>query len=105
MQFLNNVESMYVLVREDLYSQSYKAVQGGHAVAEYLLRYKTDWNNGYMIYLSVQNEEELNIWMDKLNYKNINYSVFIEPDLNYEKTALACVCNGKIFKKLNLLCL
>jgi hypothetical protein len=30
---------MFVLVRDDLYSQSYKAVQGGHALAEYLLKH------------------------------------------------------------------
>lgn len=30
---------MYVIVRDDLKNLSYKAVQSGHALAEYMLKY------------------------------------------------------------------
>lgn len=101
-------QKMFVLVRNDLYSESYKAVQGGHAVAEYLLNNditKMNWNNGYMIYLVVKNENQLKKYARKItmNKKFIPFSCFTEPDLNNEITALACVCDGKIFKELDLL--
>jgi len=34
---MNN--TFYVIVRRDLRSKSYQAVQGGHALASYLLKY------------------------------------------------------------------
>jgi hypothetical protein len=53
---------LYILVRRDL-SKSQQAVQGGHAVAEYLLRGpSTDWSNGTLVYLSVRDENELKFW-------------------------------------------
>ena len=60
------MNKLYALVRKDL-SPSQRAVQAGHAVAEWLLRGpKTDWDNGTLIYLGVRNEDELNCWMRKL---------------------------------------
>ena len=53
---------LYVLVRKDL-SKSQQAVQGGHAVAEYLLRGpSTAWPNGTLVYLGVRNEDDLKFW-------------------------------------------
>ena len=53
---------LYVLVRKDL-SKSQQAVQGGHALAEYLLRGPTTlWDNGTLVYLGVRNENDLKLW-------------------------------------------
>jgi len=92
---------LYVLVRKDL-SESYQAVQAGHAVAEWLLRDRT-WKNETLVYLGVDKEQDLVDWKDKLNYKNIKYAEFREPDIGNELTAIAALADGKIFKKLKLI--
>lgn len=92
---------LYVIVRKDL-SKSYRAVQAGHAVAEWLLHDRT-WNNETLIYLGVRDEKELSRWVNKLNFRNIKWVGFNEPDINNELTAIATVCNDGIFNKLKLL--
>lgn len=110
------VIKMYVLVREDMIPVN-RTVQGGHAVAEYLLNHepkakKSDstfpvkWDNGYMIYLGVKDEDELNKWEAKLQAANKTFSTFVEPDWGEPtKTALACVDFGEIFNDLPLMSL
>ena len=94
---------LYVLLRKDL-NPSYQAVQGGHAVAELLLRGPTlSWDNGTMVYLGVKDEDELKYWAEKLEFKDIDFAGFIEPDLNNEMTALATVHTGEVFSNLKLL--
>ena len=94
---------LFVLTRRDL-SPEQRSVQSGHALAEFLLRYKTHWDNGTLIYLGVKNEDELKRWMFKLDNSNIRYSVFREPDIGNEITSLATDWNGtKIFRSLDLL--
>lgn len=89
---------MYILVRNDL-SNSQKAVQAGHALAEYLQRRPdTQWKNGTLVYLKVRNEEELLDWHSKLDCIG-----FREPDKNNELTALALVSGGQELKHLRLL--
>ena len=99
-------QKMYVLVRKDLdeYGKSYKYVQAGHAVAEYLLSYPdTQWQNGTLIYLGVRDEFELVSWVHKLQRNNIKCKPFKELDLDNKITALACVSTGELFKRLKLL--
>lgn len=93
----------YVLIRKDL-SPSQQAVQGGHALAEFLLKGPaTNWTNGTLVYLGVKNEQELYKWMHKLEMDNIQYSTFTEPDRNNEITALATDNQYPSFKKLQLI--
>jgi len=109
------VVKMYVLVREDL-DPIHRTVQGGHAVAQYLLEHKDDlektsndgikqrWNNGYMIYLGVKDEYELNNFEAKLEAAGKSFSTFVETDWGEPtKTAIACVDFGEIFSELKLL--
>ena len=93
---------MYVLLRKDL-TPSQQAVQGGHALAEFLLNNPTQWNNGTLIYLGVNNERQLIKWAHKLCDLDINFVTWREPDMYNELTALATYSNGDIFKRLNLL--
>lgn len=97
------MNKLYVLIRSDL-SESYKAVQAGHAVAEFCLKQrKHDWNNGTMVYLKVKNEEKLLDWAYKLKVEKVPFEIFTEPDIGNEHTALATVSDGEMFRKLRLI--
>jgi hypothetical protein len=82
------------------YSDSYRAVQAGHAVAKYMLKFlDSEWKNQYLIYLKV---DDILFWKSKLDLLNKQYAEFIEPDVGNKITAIACLDEGKIFKKLEL---
>ena len=94
---------LFVIVRKDL-TPSQRAVQAGHALAEYLLHSPISrWKNETLIYLGVKGLTQLLNLKIKLDNHGINYIQFREPDLNNEITAIASDENCKIFKKLNLL--
>jgi len=92
------MQRLYVLIDKSL-TPVYGCVQGGHAVAQWLLNHpKQTWNNNYLIYLQASIEE----WKNKLNYLGIDYTQFNEPDLGNRTTSLAVLGNDKLFKKLEL---
>lgn len=92
---------LYVLLRRDL-GQPYKFVQAGHAVAEILIKQKIDWENGFLIYLDVENEDAIHHWEHKLTTKGIQFETFKEPDLQNQTTALAALADAKVFRDLRL---
>jgi len=94
---------LYVIVRGDL-PPPYKAVQAGHAVAEWMKNYDC-WANGTLIYLEVKNLEELNYYKDVLCREKVKWVEFIEPDIGNEITALATAERKakQLFKGLPLL--
>lgn len=93
------MQRLYVLIDKSL-TPVYGCVQGGHAVAQWLLNHpKQTWNNNYLIYLQASIEE----WKNKLNYLGIDYTQFNEPDLGNRTTSLAVLGNDKLFKKLELI--
>jgi hypothetical protein len=92
------MQRLYVLIDKSL-TPVYGCVQGGHAVAQWLLNHpKQTWNNNYLIYLQASVED----WKNKLNYLGIDYTQFNEPDLGNRTTSLAVLGNDKLFKKLEL---
>ncbi|MEN6292515.1 MAG: hypothetical protein ABFD07_10950 [Methanobacterium sp.] len=102
-----NDMKMYVLVRKDL-PNIQQAVQAGHAIAEFLLKFPYkhlyNWDNGVLVYLGVKDVNELGWWDHKLHKKSIAHASFREPDLNNEMTALATVTGSEgLFKKLQTL--
>jgi hypothetical protein len=89
---------LYVLIDETL-SDVYGCVQGGHAVAQYLLDHPNQtWNNNYLIYVKCKLSE----WIVKLQGRDKDFSIFYEPDLNNVATAIAVEDSGKLFRKLKL---
>ena len=91
---------MYVLLRKDL-DETYRCVQAGHALAQYSLDYPDlfkKWNNTDLIYLGVRNLKELREWTLKIKSP---FSLFREPDLDGQETALAYYGPG-LFKGLDL---
>jgi len=93
---------LYVLVRKDGLTPSQQAVQGGHAVAEFLLT-SQEWRNSTLIYLSVKGENQLKNWIRKLEWADIDCVIWREPDYNNQITSIAAYSDGEIFKQLNLL--
>ena len=102
---MNTEPIMYVLVRKDL-AETYRIVQGSHAVAEYALRGDQErfkaWNNSTIIYLGVRNEQALLLWSMKLTDRKKFFSPWHEPDMRGQMTAIACIDTGEIFKKLRM---
>lgn len=102
---------LYILIDKNL-DPIYGAVQGGHVVAEWLLQHWQinkegypiwDWENEYLIYISVDIEQ----WKEKLcrfdpcKYK---WMWFDEPDLDYKTTSIAIYANdfpSSIIHQLN----
>lgn len=96
---------MYVLVRKDL-DETYRIVQGSHALAEYSLRGDIEsfklWDNGTIVFLGVHDEHALKLWSLKLSHKNKRFVKWCEPDLDHQITSIACIDSGEVFKKLNI---
>ena len=87
---------LYVIVNESL-DPIYGCVQGGHAVAQYLIEHgQENWENEYLIYLY----GDTDYWKYVLTMKGIVFSEFHEPDLDGKLTAIAVVNDGSMFKKL-----
>jgi len=95
---------MYVLVRKDL-AETYRCVQGCHAVSQFALEHSglfSIWGNQTIVFLGVSNLLALRAWNEKLTTVGKYFSVFREPDLDGQETAIACFDLGVIFKDLHL---
>lgn len=95
-------DKLYVVTRKDL-SKSQQAVQAGHALAEYLLTTDTSWTNGTLVYLKVDNEDELKSLTALLKHGKIHFTSFKEPDFNNQLTAIASLGSNDYFANMSLL--
>ena len=96
------MKKLYVITRRDL-GLAYSGVQAGHAVAQWMIEHpKQEWNNHTLVYLSVEDEDELDTCLCRAIAMMEPTSVFHEPDIGDEMTAIACLTDTKIFKKLKL---
>lgn len=99
----NLVNYVYILIRKDICpnQQSVQAVHAGMAAIHKFGNLKEDTR---LVMLSVQNEEELLLWKDKVDLKGLNNEIFFEPDNNTGWSSLATAPisykDGKLFKKL-----
>lgn len=71
-----------------------QAVQAGHAIADFVLEnaeIAKTWHtlSNYLAFLSASDEDELNKLIHKAELKGITYTVFREPDLDNQITAVA----------------
>jgi len=98
-------KKLYLLLRKDL-GTIYSMVQAGHAIAEFALNGNTAafkiWGNGTLVYLGVPDLQSLEFWQERLKVREKEFVCFYEPDINNELTTIACIDDGKIFKKLRL---
>jgi hypothetical protein len=90
---------LYVLIDKSL-KPVYGCVQGGHAVAQWMLEHpdSQEWQNEYLIYLSA----DVSKWKRKLEFLEVEYTEFKEPDLDYRTTAIAVFGHDELFKNLKI---
>lgn len=93
---------MFVIVRKDI-PKIHQAVQGGHALAEFLLKESSPWINGTLIYLGVKGLNQIENLKNRFETEGIPYREFREPDMDNQITAIATDTNNRYIKKLNLL--
>ena len=99
-------ERIYTITRKDI-SFGQKIVQSNHASTQYLIDHsphtKGKWNNGSIICLELGNEKSLKRWIKKLEDNDIAHSIFREPDMDNEITAISALSCGEIFHGIPLI--
>ena len=103
-------EFLTTIVREDL-QPGYKCVQSAHALADFAVKFTNEfkqWQMGsnYLCCLEAS-EPKINRLIEKLDYLEIKYEIFREPDIGNQMTALAVEAisreqHKKLFKNLKL---
>lgn len=96
-------QKLYVITRRDL-SLGQQAVQSAHAAIEFQHEHSEiakEWNTNskYLVFLCVENEQNLQILLSKIQFKDLKYSLFFEPDIGNQLTAI-CIEPGQASKKL-----
>ena len=86
-------QKLIVISREDL-SPGYQAVQSAHAAINFQYQYPKiakNWNSksNYLIFLSCKSQDELIQYKNKFDLAGLLYTLFYEPDINNELTAIA----------------
>ena len=84
---------LIVITRRDL-SPGYQAVQAAHAAIEFQHEHPNiakEWNtySKYLVFLTVENEEALNHYLEKIKFYDLKHTIFTEPDIDNQLTAIA----------------
>ena len=96
---------MYIFIRTDIDS-TYQIIQSGHALFEHALtlKNKPEQISSFCL-LQAKSEDELIKISQKLEMKDINFTMFHEPDYNTGYTSIAAGPiydkDRKFFKKFN----
>lgn len=75
-------------------TEGYRAVQSTHAVINFIYEHPSragPWftNSNYLVQLAVKNEEQLRLLIRNCEKHQLYYTVFREPDIGNEITAVA----------------
>ena len=90
---MTQVHKLTTVTRRDLKNPGSQAVQSAHSAIQFVFEHpeisKTWIKDPYLAQLSVENEEKLHQLIAKLQKSNLKYSIFREPDLDNQITAIA----------------
>lgn len=109
MMQINN-EKLVIVTREDL-SLGYQAVQAAHAAIDFTFEHPNragPWHkeSNYLVILSLKNEKQLELLIRRCEDLNLKFTIFREPDIDNEITALAIepsLVTQKLVSKIPLL--
>tara|TARA_Y100000310_G_scaffold339525_1_gene432460 strand:+ start:1212 stop:1481 length:270 start_codon:yes stop_codon:yes gene_type:complete len=88
---------MYVLIQKQ-YDPSYRAVQAGHALTEYLLK-NGEWQNETLIYIL---SDDILFDYQILKEMGLELYPFYEPDVDNQMTAFSCYSDHKVFHRYEM---
>ena len=104
---INETSKLYVVSRADL-SFGAQSVQGMHSGIQFQHEHPEiakEWHDKskYLVHLSARDEHHLQDLIFKAEHKNIKYSIFREPDIGNEITAVAFEPSDKSKRMLSSL--
>lgn len=110
MKQISNTEKLRVVTRRDL-PIPYQAVQSGHAAIDFQHQYPVEakeWQtqSNYLAFLTVADEAELIKLISRAILSGIKHTVFREPDIDNQITAVAfepCELSRKLTSSCPLL--
>lgn len=75
-------------------SEGYRAVQSAHAAINFIFEHPGragPWfhNSNYLVLLELKNEKQLKLLVEKCEYLQLVHTVFREPDIDNQITAVA----------------
>lgn len=97
---LGQITRLITIVRDDI-NPGYQLAQSLHAISQFSLEHSDlfkQWNNSYIVSLSIPSEEKLSILADKLTRMGIPMSYFTEPDIQDQLTAISFIETDKTKK-------
>lgn len=110
MMQINKGDFITIITRKDL-TPGYKVVQSAHSLADFAVKYNEEFrewhfNSNYLCCLEAS-ESRIEIILSKLDELKIKYSVFLEPDIGNQMTAVAIEAiptelHKQLFKTLKL---
>lgn len=89
------MQYVYVFIRTDIPIAD-QIVQVSHASLEAGSKFLQTHDSPYVVLIGIKNSEELLDVQDLLNIRNIDYSMFYEPDDNMGYTA---ICTSPVSRK------
>lgn len=105
----NQIQKLVIVTRGDL-TDGYKAVQSTHAAINFIFEHPSRadpwYQSNYLVQLEVKNEKQLKLLIQNCERNNLTHTIFREPDIGNEITAIAIEpspVTQKLVKKIPLL--
>ena len=101
---MTQINKLTSVTRRDL-NAGYQSVQSTHSIVKFVFEHPEIsgiwFKDPYLAQLSVENEDALKHLIHKLQKSNIKYSIFREPDLGNQITAIAIEPSDKTRKLIS----